>query len=389
MIGVTFHAYPGPRRNPNLRRKWINQVFREEKYVPKRHHRVCSLHFVDGYPTKDNPVPTLFPRNNFGEEPPTKRSKTSIEKRQVLKDITTSKENVTMPAVTPIKPFMVNMIEFVNNYYKFYKNCNVTSVYNIISAKKADHSYSALPRHFPEYHDMTVQTNLSVADIDKMESESTTYTKGNVLLDLFVKKATSTDASVRKYFGLPSIALLLGIFNILQDACSKLKYWSGAQSRQEKRYERENHKKPGPNRKLTLFQEYLLTLLRIDLAVNTHILSVSAHSGFLDKISPGDEVMADRGFVIADYLLERKAKLIMPPFTRKCSWGKGKRLTPAQIQRTREIAKLRIHVERAIQRLKCFRILSGILPLSLKPLANKILVIAAFLCNLAPPLVKN
>ncbi|KAK3108522.1 hypothetical protein FSP39_009790 [Pinctada imbricata] len=101
---------------------------------------------------------------------------------------------------------------------------------------------------------MTVQTNLSVADIEKMESESTTYTKGNVLLDLFVKKATSTDASVRKYFGLPSIALLLGIFNILQDACSKLKYWSGAQSRQEKRYERENHKKPGPNRKLTLFR---------------------------------------------------------------------------------------------------------------------------------------
>ncbi|KAK3086724.1 hypothetical protein FSP39_022512 [Pinctada imbricata] len=232
MIGVTFHAYPGPRRNPNLRRKWINQVFREEKYVPKRHHRVCSLHFVDGYPTKDNPVPTLFPRNNFREEPPTKRSKTSIEKRQVLKDITTSKENVTMPAVTPIQPFM-NATALADGRMiplPVYSECIIDTADDLIdermevdddekvstpqsTSKKADHSYSALHRHFPEYHDMTVQTNLSVADIHKMESESTTYTKGNVLLDLFVKKATSTDASVRKYFGLPSIALLLGIFS--------------------------------------------------------------------------------------------------------------------------------------------------------------------------------
>ena len=115
---------------------------------------------------------------------------------------------------------------------------------------------------------------------------------------------------------------------------------------------------------------------------------ITANSGFLDLISPGDLVMADRGFVIRDYLLERKAKLIIPPFTQKCKWGKGKRLTNAQVTQTRDIAKLRIHVERAIQRLKCFRLLSTVMPLSLKPLASQILVIAAFLCNLGPPLVK-
>jgi hypothetical protein len=35
--------------------------------------------------------------------------------------------------------------------------------------------------------------------------------------------------------------------------------------------------------------------------------------------------MADRGFVIRDLLLTRKATLRIPPFTTKCKWGKGKR----------------------------------------------------------------
>ncbi|XP_061170921.1 uncharacterized protein LOC133180406 [Saccostrea echinata] len=116
---------------------------------------------------------------------------------------------------------------------------------------------------------------------------------------------------------------------------------------------------------------------------------ITANSDFLDLISAGDEVMADRGFIIRDYLLEQRAKLVIPPFTHKCRWGKGKRLNASEIRRTRQIAKLRIHVERAIQRLKSYKLLSGILPINLKPIASQILVVAAFLCNLSKPLVKN
>jgi hypothetical protein len=47
---------------------------------------------------------------------------------------------------------------------------------------------------------------------------------------------------------------------------------------------------------------------------------------FQDKIKPRDEVMTDRGFVIRDLSLTRKATLRIPPFTTKCKWGKGKRL---------------------------------------------------------------
>ena len=84
---------------------------------------------------------------------------------------------------------------------------------------------------------------------------------------------------------------------------------------------------------------------------------ITEHSGFLDNIRPGDEVMADRGFVIRDRLLEKHATLNIPPFTKKCAWGKGRKLNHMDIKRTKNIAKLRIHVERAIGHLKNFKLL--------------------------------
>ena len=122
---------------------------------------------------------------------------------------------------------------------------------------------------------------------------------------------------------------------------------------------------------------------------NTSDRYITMHSGFLDLISAGDEIMADRGFPIKDLLTERKAYLTIPPFTRKCHWGKGKYLSAPEIRRTRQIANLRIHVERAIQRLKTFRLISQTIPWSMKSLIHPMIVVAAFFCNLQRPLVKK
>lgn len=122
---------------------------------------------------------------------------------------------------------------------------------------------------------------------------------------------------------------------------------------------------------------------------NTSDRYITKFSGFLDFVKPGHEIMADRGFLIRDLLLEKRAKLIIPPFTKKCNWGKGKRLLQSDIIKTRSIARLRIHVERAIERLKNFHILSNTMPLTLKSLSNQMLKVCAFLCNLQMPLVKK
>ncbi len=96
--------------------------------------------------------------------------------------------------------------------------------------------------------------------------------------------------------------------------------------------------------------------------------------------------MADRGFHIEDVLLGKGVTLVAPPFTRKRCNGKGQRLNVSEIKRTRQIARLRIHVERAIQRLKSFRIVQDQIPHSLKDTSSMLVQLVCALCNLKGPL---
>ncbi|XP_062598794.1 uncharacterized protein LOC134260234 [Saccostrea cucullata] len=64
-------------------------------------------------------------------------------------------------------------------------------------------------------------------------------------------------------------------------------------------------------------------------------------------------------------LLQRGAQLNMPPFCRPCQYGKGKYLTSKQIKESKNIASLRIHVERAIQRLESYKFFDDLLIKSL------------------------
>ena len=69
-------------------------------------------------------------------------------------------------------------------------------------------------------------------------------------------------------------------------------------------------------------------------------------SGILDLLKPGETVMADKGFDIGDMLRDKGISLNLPPFLHYSG-----QFSAQQIQETKQIAKLRIHVERAIQRI--------------------------------------
>ncbi|XP_070381508.1 uncharacterized protein [Dermacentor albipictus] len=98
----------------------------------------------------------------------------------------------------------------------------------------------------------------------------------------------------------------------------------------------------------------------VAIAPNGHIMFVSKayggrasdklitrESGIGDYFMRGDEVMADRGFSLDDELLVQGVRLNTPAFTK----GK-KQLTEKEVTTTRRIASVRIHVERAINRIK-------------------------------------
>lgn len=110
--------------------------------------------------------------------------------------------------------------------------------------------------------------------------------------------------------------------------------------------------------------------------------SIVEKSGFIDKVEEGDDIMADRGFNIRHLLLPKKATLNIPAFSH------GGNLSAPAIIKSRKIASVRIHVERAIRRIKTFRILNGTMPLKIRYLANQIMKIVCGLCNLQQRLVK-
>ena len=92
------------------------------------------------------------------------------------------------------------------------------------------------------------------------------------------------------------------------------------------------------------------------------------NSGYLNNLLPGDIVLADRGFDVADSVAYRGATLDIPSFTR----GRDQ-LLPADVEATRKLANVRIHVERVIGVVRQrFQILSatGVLPKEL--LSHKI-----------------
>ena len=106
-------------------------------------------------------------------------------------------------------------------------------------------------------------------------------------------------------------------------------------------------------------------------------------SGFLDLIEWKDNVMADRGFNIRDLLLRKNAYLNIPAFS------DGKQLSARAVAKSRKIASIRIHIERAMERLKNYKILQGIVPLKLKNSLNQVMMVCAVLSNLQDPLIKE
>ena len=91
---------------------------------------------------------------------------------------------------------------------------------------------------------------------------------------------------------------------------------------------------------------------------------------------PGDAIMADKGFNIQDLLALHEVRLLAPPIMRKDA------VSSKASTATRRIAQARVHVERLIRKLKCFCILRGVIPLTIKPYISSIVKVCAALVNL-------
>ena len=117
---------------------------------------------------------------------------------------------------------------------------------------------------------------------------------------------------------------------------------------------------------------------------------LTENNGLLSKLDPGDVILADRGFTIQESASLYCAEVVIPAFTKN-----KPQLSKKEIDTTRSIATVRIHVERVIGLLRDkYMLLQKILPI--KTLMNDlndysqirdILIVCSALCNICPSII--
>lgn len=97
-----------------------------------------------------------------------------------------------------------------------------------------------------------------------------------------------------------------------------------------------------------------------------------------------DMIMVDKGFDIENECAMNHIKLIIPP-----KLGKRTQFPKQEVALTADIAAARVHVERAIQRFKMFKIVKHKVAWSLVPYMNDITTVVAALVNVKSPILAD
>lgn len=109
------------------------------------------------------------------------------------------------------------------------------------------------------------------------------------------------------------------------------------------------------------------------------------YSGILQNLeSTRDAIMVDKGFLINEECLEKRIKLIRPPFLKN-----KQQLSEEEAFLNREIASARVHVERMNQRIKQFQLLNNKLPWYFINYIDDIFLICCGLANLGTPILND
>ena len=101
-------------------------------------------------------------------------------------------------------------------------------------------------------------------------------------------------------------------------------------------------------------------------------------------VKHGDSVMADKGFTISDDLEKIGLRLNIPPFV-----SAGCQFSQADVILTQKIARHRIHVERAIRRIRTYKIVSNCVPTSTFASVNKVWTACSLLTLWQNPVLKK
>ena len=111
-------------------------------------------------------------------------------------------------------------------------------------------------------------------------------------------------------------------------------------------------------------------------------LAITQQSGLLEKLERRDSVMAGKCFDIQHLLVSHGVRLNISPFRRG-----EQQVLPQELATKKKIAAVRIRVERKMQRIKCFRILSNEIDHTMFDLLEQMIYVCAIRTNFQGALV--
>ena len=106
--------------------------------------------------------------------------------------------------------------------------------------------------------------------------------------------------------------------------------------------------------------------------------------GLLDLLEENDSVMKDKGFDIEELLRTKNVELNIPTYLQ----SRGQ-FSAWEAKETKNIAKLGIHVERAIRHIKEYHIFDSDIPLNMLVSINQVYTIICLQKNFQGALIKN
>ena len=421
-----------------LRKMWLHWIGRAN-FTPNNHHRVCSKHFVGGKKTCLHNVPTIVqklllptqpkPRttskcrnrdNTIGESPEIEDEPTSEDRISELEELVENlqqKDQEQQEKISDLKgkveqcSFSIYHIKNNDSDIEFYTGFSNYSTFKAFydylcpacerlqyigswnTTKPTENREKCGPRRTlspeEELFLCLVRFRLGLLERDLANrfniSESHVSRIWVTWLDFLYRRLRSIpiwpSQSYVRETSPPSFKESYPNTRVIID-CTELFIETPSQPRSQSAtcstYKNHNTGKGligvAPRGYLTFVSELY--------AGNTSDKQLTNDCGILKLLEPGDEVMADRGFEIENDL-PPGVSLNIPPFL-----GEQAQFSKEDEIKTRRIAKHRIHVERAIQRIKSFRILKHDLQISIAADLNKIWVICSYLTLFFRPLIQ-
>ena len=420
---LSFHGLP---KDPSLQHQWLASIKRP--ITISKHTRVCSLHFSGGVKSAASPIPTLFPWNvsaviprSASKErlplplPVPKRPKLEDQLYEAL-DEAQGEINTRDKRIEELEQEVVSMRVEAFGLQRFAGSDSdilfytglptyliLMSVFRFIEPLLSQLNYRpesesvyirghhrALPP-VDEFFMVLLRLRLALLENDlshrfnvSLSSVSRILTTWIIFLNQQLRPLITFPARTiikrhmpsqfkAKY---PDTRIIIDCTEIYTETPSSLPVQSAVYSRYKHHHTLKGLVGISPSGAVTYVSDLY--------AGSTSDKEITRHCGLLELLEPGDAVMTDKGFDIRYELMLIGVRLNIPPFAKK-----NTQMPARDVVSTRQIASLRIHVERAIRRIKQYRILASVMPLTVVNLSNEIWGICSALTLFHPPLVMD